>query len=346
MSHSRRTFLKNASLTTGAATMLTSSLYAGKSAIIRENRLPREVWVAGLSQEDLVTDTAEQMLESMLGFMKQSAVYQPDIICLPEVFATSNVRKSYTLEEKVTISEKAVQALSAYSKANNAYVLAAVYTKEGGNVYNAAVLLDRNGEYVGEYRKTHLTENEINRGLTPGSLDPPVFKTDFGTIGVQICFDIIWDDGWKALKEKGAELVFWPSAYGGGKTINLKAAQHRYIVASSTRKGRAQISDFSGEPMVQTGFWEKNLYCAPINLEKAFLHSWPFVQQFGKIREKYGRKVKITNFHEEEWSIIESLDPDVRVADILKDYDLKTYDQHKADSERAQNEARDKLMRM
>jgi beta-ureidopropionase len=344
MSPTRRTFIKTAALGSGAATILSPSFAAGKEVIA--SRLPREVWVAGLSQEDLVTDTAEQMLEAMLGYMNQSASYQPDIICLPEVFITSNVRQSYTLEEKIKHSEMAVKALSEYAKSNSCYVLAAVYTKERGNVYNSGVLLDRNGEYVGEYRKTHLTENEIDRGLTPGPLDPPVFQTDFGTVGVQICFDIIWDDGWKALKEKGAELVFWPSAYGGGKTINLKAAQHRYMVASSTRKGRAQISDLAGEPTVQTGFWEKNLYCAPVNLEIAFLHAWPFVQQFGRIREKYGRKVKITNHHEEEWSIIESLSPEVKVVDILNEYNLKTYDQHRADAENAQNEARDRLMKM
>nr|MBI1230815.1 hypothetical protein [Cytophagales bacterium] len=65
------------------------------------------------------------------------------------------------------------------------------------------------------------------------------------------------------------------------------------------------------------------------------------MQHFDKIKSKYGRKVPITNFHEEEWSVIESLSPDVVVADILKEFNLKTYDQHRDDSEAAQIRARD-----
>jgi predicted amidohydrolase len=89
---------------------------------------------------------------------------------------------------------------------------------------------------MGEYHKIHLTEGEISMGLTPGSLSPPVFHTDFGIIGVQICFDLLWDDGWKKLKDKGAEIVFLPSAFAGGQMVNAKAWQHKYVVVSSTRK--------------------------------------------------------------------------------------------------------------
>ena len=190
------------------------------------------------------------------------------------------------------------------------------------------------------YHKIHLTINEIEAGLTPGPLDPPVFNTDFGKIGIQICFDMLWDDGWQALGKKGAEIVFWPSAYAGGQTVNNKASQHKYVVASGTRKDTSKLCDISGETITQTGFWHQNYYCGPVNLEKVFLHTWPYVNRFGEIRKKYGRKVRITTFHEEEWSIIESLSPDVFVSDILKEFDLKTFDQHKHSAEVAQNRAR------
>ncbi|MCC5939176.1 MAG: hypothetical protein JJU34_17990 [Lunatimonas sp.] len=55
---------------------------------------------------------------------------------------------------------------------------------------------------------------------------------------------------------------------------------------------------------------------------------------------KSGRHIRITNFHEEEWSIIESLSPEIAIADILKEYGLKSYDQHRQDSESAQIKAR------
>ena len=38
-------------------------------------------------------------------------------------------------------------------------------------------------------------------GITPGAIVPPVFKTDFGLIGIQICFDAHWPEQWRSLKE-------------------------------------------------------------------------------------------------------------------------------------------------
>jgi len=64
------------------------------------------------------------------------------------------------------------------------------------------------------------------------------------------------------------------------------------------------------------------------------------VSRFPEIQKKYGRKIKIMTFHEEEWSVIESLSPEVAVSDILKEFDLKTYDEHIGSAEKAQKESR------
>ena len=71
-----------------------------------------------------------------------------------------------------------------------------------------------------------------------------------------------------------------------------------------------------------------------------FLHTWPYVHRFIDIQNKYGRKVRITNFHEEEWSVIESLSPDVFVKDIMKEFDLITHEELINQSEAAQIKSR------
>ncbi len=338
---SRRSFIGKTAATTGLATLGIAGISNEvQSKNAETNQLPREVWIATVSQNGLSADNSAQMTDKILGILKRSHAYQPDIVCLPEVFATSNVNQIKTLAEKVELSVIALKRFSAFAKENGCYLICPVYTTQNGKIFNSAVLFDRKGEAMGEYHKIHLTEDEIEDGMTPGSLDPPVFKTDFGIIGIQICFDLLWDDGWKALKKQGAEIVFWPSAYAGGEVVNGKAWIYKYIVVSSTRKNTAKICEFTGEVIVQTGIWDPNLICAPVNLEKAFLHAWPFCQRFDEIRAKYGRKIRITNHHEEEWSVIESLSPDVLIKDILKEYNLKTFEQHVHDSELAQNKAR------
>jgi predicted amidohydrolase len=194
---------------------------------------------------------------------------------------------------------------------------------------------------TGQYRKCRITEEEVDQmGLTPGSTDPPVFKTDFGTIGIQICFDIEWPEAWRTLATKGAEIVFWPSAFAAGKKLNAKAWENQYVVVSSTLKNTTRIIDITGEEVATSGNWSSWGVCAPVNLEKAFLASWPYVLSFPAIQKKYGRKVKISSLHEEEFSVIESLSPDVKIADLMKEFNLKTYRQHLASAQVKQDAKR------
>ena len=314
------------------------------AAIPNQSKLPREVWIASFSQEGIFEDTSELMVQKVLEELEKLEPYHPDVVCLPENFAFANVTKTYTANDIAILSQKVIEQFSEYSRKHNCYTICPVYTSDdNGYIFNTAVVIDRQGNTIGSYKKIHITEGEIAKGLSPGPLQQPIIQTDFGKIGIQICFDILWDDGWEMCRSQGAEIIFFTSAFPGGQMVNAKAWQHKCVVVSSTRKRTSKICDITGQVVAGTGFWDSNLVCAPVNLEKAFLHTWPFVNRFDEIRNKYGRKVKITTFHEEEWSVIESLSPDIRVADILKEFGLKTHEQHTHDSEMAQIKAREEM---
>lgn len=339
----RRNFLQKTALTAGLSAFGSISIAAdsvSKDFDSQGEKLPREVWIASISQMGMTAESSEEMVEMILQIMSGLKTKSPDIICLPEVFATSNINKNYTLDEKVQVSLNAIEKMSAFSKSNSCYIVCPVYTSENGAVFNSAVIIDRQGKNTGEYHKIHLTEGEISMGLTPGNLTPPVFETDFGTIGVQICFDLLWDDGWKNLRDQGAEIVFLPSAFPGGQMVNAKAWQHKYVVVSSTRKHTSKICDITGAEVYKTGIWNPGLICAPVNLEKAFLHLWPYVRRFPEIQKKYGRDVRITIYHEEEWAIIECLSSHLKVKDILAEFELRTHEEHVQDATIAQKKAR------
>jgi len=231
-----------------------------------------------------------------------------------------------TLEESTDISYELLKEVMSFARTNNCYLICPMYTRENGKIYNSAVVIDRQGKIMGEYRKLHLPADESEIGLTPGVMPPPVFKTDFGTIGVQICYDCNWQDGWQALRKQGAEIVFWPSAYSGGRVINTRAWENNCVVVSSTRE-ISKIIDITGDTVLQTGTWDRNIICAPVNLEKVLIGVWPYVRHFKAIKEKYGRKIRITNYQEENWTVFESLSPDIRVADILKEFNIKSLEQ-------------------
>lgn len=327
----RRKFIRNSALGLGAGATLTSSTMssAGLNEELEDGKLPREVWIATFTLTKVEAETHEAMVEKILGHMEDIVIYKPDIICLPEIFPFFHISEKISIEE---VAEKPLGKITGkfaeFAKKHKTYIVCPLYTVENGKYYNAAVVIDREGKVLGEYRKIHTTEGEMGKGVSPGPLEPPVFKTDFGTIGVQICFDLEWNDGWEKLKANGADIVFFCSAYSGGKAVNTRAWQNKYCVVSSTLNGTAKICDISGDEIAKTGYWNKYWAIAPLNLEKVFLHTWPFSQRFKEIHAKYGRKVRITNFDEEEWSIIESLSPDVRMLDILNEFEMKTHEDH------------------
>jgi predicted amidohydrolase len=304
-------------------------------------RMPREVCVVTVSQDSIRESSPSKMVASMIGIMEQSTNLEPDIICLPELFPFCNISgASRPISE---VAEDGIgpllEPLARFAKAHKCYLVCPIYTKQDNRYYNSAVFLDRNGSVLGAYHKARPTESEMRIGVSPGPLVPPVFETDFGKVGAQICFDIEWDFSWRELRKLGAEIVFWPSAFSGGAMVNAKAWQNRYAIVTSTNKDLSKICDVSGVELAATSRWHPWV-SATINLEKAFLHTWPYVRTFPDIHRKYGDRIRITTFALEEWSIIESRDPDLKIAAILKEFELLTIDQHLQRAEKEQDARR------
>lgn len=323
----RRHFVKNASAgTLGAAALgFVSPAEAKMKTPSAEKR--REVWIATMTNISSHGKPFKEAHAAMLEQMENAVPFKPDIYCLPETFADPAQKNLNAHAEDG--SGRIAGPYQAFAKKHSCYVICPINTVENGKYYNAAVVIDRQGKMIGEYRKCRITEGEVDEmGLTPGPLDPPVFKTDFGTIGIQICFDIEWPHTWQVLSKKGAEIVFWPSAFAAGRKLNAKAWENQYVIVSSTLKNTTRIIDITGEEVAASGNWSSWGVCAPVNLEKAFLASWPYVENFGAIQKKYGRKIRISSLHEEEFSVIESLSPDVKIADVMKEFNLKTYREH------------------
>lgn len=340
---SRRDFLKKSVVASGVVLAQGSLTGANKNITKNEpQRLPREIIIATVSQEGLQAEGPMEMNDQILKILRENVpIYNPDIICLPEIFPFVNNKKEVIdLKKRVNFSSVIVEQIRDFAKQINSYIICPLYTSENNKVFNAAVVIDRKGNILGEYRKIHTTLDEMKNGVSPGSFDQPVFKTDFGVIGIQICFDIEYEDGWKELRDKGVDIIFWPSAFSGGQMISTKAWENRCVTVSSAWKDTSRICDITGEIIGETGRWNINFISGTVNLEKAFIHTWPAVNQFDSIKKKYGRKIHLRTYHEEEWSIIESLSPEIYVDDILNEFDVKSRHQLLKDAEYLQNKLR------
>jgi beta-ureidopropionase len=321
----------------------------GTSIVKKENRLPREVWIAGISLKGIwPVDTVEQRMKDILQRMESVYAFEPDIICLPETVNISWVNEVKGIEniaEEEDSPGPVTTMLAEVAKKQNCYIACPIITKKDGRYYNSSLLINREGKTQGVFHKVHPVSTEIipgsyfaGSGVTPGEVKPPVFNTDFGVVGMQICFDANWTESWRLLGEQGAELVCFPSQ--GPFTYGLRslAWMNQYAIVSSTGED-AQIIDQAGDSIALDGHFARWV-CAPINFEKVLIQIWPHTLKFDSIQKKYGRKVSFKIYHQENWATLESRDPDVKVKDILKEYEIPSFNEQIAEATAIQHQYR------
>lgn len=146
---------------------------------------------------------------------------------------------------------KRFQALA--KELNMVLVLPMYELEKPGFLYNTAAVIDADGTYLGKYRKTHIPQVKgfwEKFYFRPGNMGYPTFETAVGKVGVYICYDRHFPEGWRALGLAGAELVFNPSATSRGLSSYLwqleqtaSAAANMYFVGAINRVGIEPLGD-------------------------------------------------------------------------------------------------------
>ena len=231
----------------------------------------RKARVATIHHKVKGSKSAQENRDIFLELVDQAATRDPDIICLPEGITVVGNPLDYS-EVSESIPGPSTRQLGAAAKRHNTYIVAGIYEREGDLIYNTAVLLDRNGELAGTYRKTHLPREEWEGGLAPGD-SYPVFQTDFGKIGLMICWDVHFPEPSRAMALQGADLLLLP-IWGGNELLTRARAieNHVYLVSSSYGM-RSFIVDPLGE-VVTEAFQDDPIAIAEIDFEKQYFQEW------------------------------------------------------------------------
>ena len=188
-----------------------------------------------------------------------------------------------------------------------------------GRQYNTAVLLDRQGKVQGRYRKVFVYWGE---GLHLGQGDVPVFDADFGRIAILTCFDLNFDELWQEAERKGAEIVFWPSAYGGGSPLNGYAMIHNYYVVAV---GRGNMIDNLGQTIDNVEKPRPQQSIVTLDLDRTLLHTNFNKEKLARLlREHRGEIVAGTIPRRGVVVRAPRLKPGVRVRDLCKQYQIET----------------------
>ena len=250
-----------------------------------------------------------------------------DIACLPEEFS------GFAGE---SIPGPTTEAVGQLARRYHMYVICPIREQAGPRQYNTAVLLDRQGKVVGTYRKMFVYWGE---NVNLGERGVGVFDTDFGRIAMLTCFDANFDEVWQEAERKGAEIVFWPSAYGGGMPLNGYAMIHNYYVVAV---GWGNLIDPLGRTIEPAEKPRPQQFLATLDLDLTITHTNFNEKKVPQLLKEHAGEVELVpgNYDMESWYVLRATKPGVRVRDLCRQYKIETLREYRQRSRQQINQRR------
>jgi predicted amidohydrolase len=277
-------------------------------------------------------------LEQMRGLIDEMAAearskYGRSIdLALFTEYAVTAGKEGSAAKIAVPLDDTITSALGAKAREHNCYIVfGGVFLDDPatGTCSNSAAVIDRQGRLIGQYAKVHPVLDEgkaegkivFEGGVVPGDAYT-TFDLDFGRVGIQICYDVEFPEGWRRLAEKGAELVLYPTQSPQLTRTGMYAATHEYWVVSSTFRNNASIFE-PGTGLVAAQITEpKQTLVHEIDLSFLIL-PWSSRLRHGEaFREKFGEQVGYRYSESEDRGIFWSNTPEMTIGEMARSLDL------------------------
>jgi beta-ureidopropionase len=205
------------------------------------------------------TGDKDSMIAKNADYARQAADQGTKVMCFQELFygpyfcqVQENEHFDYAEPIPDGPTTKLMQELA--QETEMAIVVPMFEKEDDGFFYNTAAVIDADGTYLGKYRKQHIPHVKgfwEKFYFRPGNGGYPIFDTrNAGRIGVYICYDRHFPEGWRALGLRGAKIVFNPSATSRGLSMYLwnleqpaAAVANEYYIGAINRVGQEPLGD-------------------------------------------------------------------------------------------------------
>ena len=338
----RRTFL--ATLSSFAALDPVPALAANDDGSVRttSNSPPRKVIVGTVmrsfwGQYPGLRNRLDQLagiVDQMAAMSKQAYGRALDLAILPEVAITGEAGDD-AVAHSVSFEGETKDTFTRKAREHSCYIVVPTYlldSKEKKLCSNAAILVGRKGEVLGTYRKIHLVvsleRGTMESGSTAGEA-LPVFDCDFGKLGIQICYDMDFGEGWAELARRGAELIAWPTQSPQTSQPAFRARDHRCYIVSSTWRHNASIFEPTGKIAAQIKP-PQSILVHELDLSYALL-PWSSKLRNGEaLRKAHGDKVGFHYYEDEDCGIFWSNDPNTTIGQMVRSIGVLELEQEMA----------------
>jgi predicted amidohydrolase len=223
------------------------------------------------------TDSLKENLAYAKTQIQNAASEGLDLVTFPETFLY--IGQDHQQKHKVsqTLDGEIVQTFRGLAIQYDISILVgSIYEKtlDDDRLYNTSVLINRQGEVNGIYRKIHMCDaptlgyNE-SIGIKPGNI-PVVADHEIGKLGMSICYDLRFPELYRNLAERGAEVIFVPSAFFlyTGKhhwlpLLTARAIENQVYIAAPNQWGNHHAGRTSYGSSVIIDPWGSVVCCAP-----------------------------------------------------------------------------------
>ncbi len=227
----------------------------------------------GLIQQKNSADISEN-LQNTVSKINELAAKGVQVICLQELFlslyfADEEIEENFDLAEPVP--GLTTDILSDLAQKHQIVIVASLFERRTAGIYhNSTAVIDADGKYLGKYRKTHIPDDPgfyEKYYFTPGDENYQVFNTQYGKLGVLICWDQWFPEAARIMALKGADILLYPTAIGWELGTSSEVNQTEYDAWQTIQRSHAIAN---GIPVVsvnrvgiegKTNFWGGSFAC-------------------------------------------------------------------------------------
>jgi hypothetical protein len=282
--------------------------------------------------------SADMLVEQMTAFWKEQIAQvlpdQPDLIVLPELADRyASTPREHLQPYRKALGNIFLEEMQQIARDNNCYIAyGSAREASDGSWRNAALMIDRRGELVGQYNKNHTVVTEVNNGILCGT-QTPIVQCDFGTVGFVICFDLNFDELRLKYKALRPDLLVFPSMYHGGLMQSYWAYSCRSHFVGSI--GLDNLPNEFYSPVGHCIATSTNYYqpiTTTLNLDCVVAHIDFNRNKFVALKKKYGPDVTIFDPGQLGSVLITSESQTVSIEEMIAEFEIELLDDYMARS--------------
>lgn len=207
--------------------------------------------------------TIKENLDKSIEFIKEASENNADLILFPEVQFTEffpQYKGHDVTQYLLQLDSKEVKMFQFASKKYSIISVPNIYLEEEGKPYDASLMIGKDGEIIGIQKMVHIAQAEQfyeQDYYAPSNEGFKVFDTEYGKIGIVVCFDRHYPESIRTEALMGADLILIPTVNTKAEPsemfeweLRVQAFHNSVSIAMCNRVGHEGEMNFSGESIV------------------------------------------------------------------------------------------------